>query len=47
MEREIVKTIAGVETKRNTAKVRAYRVVLSELLEQLVKKIEKLEPIND
>ena len=38
---------AGVETKRNAAKVRAYRVVLGEMLEQLVNKIEKLEPINN
>jgi len=38
---------AGIETKGNTAKIRAYKVVLAEMLEQLVKKIEKLEPLND
>ena len=38
---------AGIENKRNTAKIRGYRVVLAELLEQLVNKIEKLEPIDD
>jgi hypothetical protein len=37
---------AGAETKRNAAKVRAYRVVLGEMLEQLVDKIENIEPIN-
>tara|TARA_R100001594_G_scaffold142096_1_gene188727 strand:+ start:111 stop:467 length:357 start_codon:yes stop_codon:yes gene_type:complete len=38
---------AGIETKRNAAKVRAYRVVLSEMLENLIAKIEKIEPVND
>tara|TARA_R100000664_G_scaffold21687_2_gene31055 strand:- start:2451 stop:2807 length:357 start_codon:yes stop_codon:yes gene_type:complete len=38
---------AGIETKGNAAKVRAYRVVLSEMLENLVAKIEKIEPVND
>ena len=38
---------AGVENKRNSAKVRSYRVVLAEMLEQLVTNIEKLEPINN
>jgi hypothetical protein len=38
---------AGIETKRNTAKIRAYRVVLAEMLEQLINKIEKIEPVDD
>ena len=37
---------AGIETKRNSAKIRAYRVVLGEMLHQLVNKIETIEPIN-
>ena len=38
---------AGIETKKNAAKIRSYKLVLAEMLEQLVNKIEKLEPIND
>ena len=38
---------AGIETKKNTGKIRAYRVILAEMLEQLIDKIEKLEPLND
>ena len=38
---------AGIETKRNTAKIRAYRVILSEMLDQLISKIEKLEPTDE
>lgn len=38
---------AGIENKRNAAKVRAYKVILGEMLEQLVEKIEKLDPIHD
>ena len=38
---------AGIETKRNSAKIRAYRVVLAEMLEQLVNKIEKIEPADE
>jgi hypothetical protein len=38
---------AGVETKTNGAKVRAYRVLLAEMLVELVEKIEKIEPVND
>jgi hypothetical protein len=38
---------AGAETKGNTNKVRAYRVLLAEMLAELVEKIEKLEPEND
>ena len=38
---------AGIETKTNGAKVRAYRVLLAEMLVELVEKIEKIEPVND
>jgi len=38
---------AGVETKRNSAVVRAYRIVLDELVQDTVDKIDKIEPIND
>ena len=38
---------AGVETKSNSAVVRAYRIVLDELVQSTVDKIEKIEPIND
>ena len=38
---------AGVETRSNAAVVRAYRVVLDELVQETVNKIDKIEPIND
>ena len=38
---------AGVETKANAAVVRAYRLVLEELVQDVVDKIDKIEPIND
>ena len=38
---------AGVETKSNSAVVRAYREVLHELVQNTVDKIDKIEPIND
>ena len=38
---------AGVETKSNAAVVRAYRLVLDELTQNTVDKIDKIEPIND
>ena len=38
---------AGVETKSNSAVVRAYRLVLDELVQNTVDKIDKIEPIND
>ena len=38
---------AGVETRSNAAVVRAYRVVLDELVQSTVDKIDKIEPIND
>mgnify|MGYP003150135065 FL=1 len=38
---------AGIETKRNAAKIRAYRVLLNEMLQDLIDKIEKLERVYD
>ena len=38
---------AGVETRSNSAVVRAYRVLLDELVQETVDKIDKIEPIND
>ena len=38
---------AGVETRSNAAVVRAYRVVLDELVQDTVNNIDKIEPIND
>jgi hypothetical protein len=38
---------AGVETRSNSAVVRAYRLVLDELVQSTVDKIDKIEPIND
>ena len=38
---------AGVETRSNSAVVRAYRVLLDELVQDTVDKIDKIEPIND
>tara|TARA_R100001530_G_scaffold133380_1_gene106693 strand:- start:950 stop:1306 length:357 start_codon:yes stop_codon:yes gene_type:complete len=39
--------LAAVETKRNQSIVRSYKIVLNELVQDVVNKIEKLEPIND
>ena len=39
--------LAAIETKRNSALVRSYRLLLSEMVHDVVDKIEKLEPIND
>ncbi len=38
---------AGIETKSNSAVVRAYRICLDELTQNTVDKIDKIEPIND
>ena len=38
---------AGVETKANAAVVRAYRLVLEELVQDTVDKIDKIEPIKE
>ena len=39
--------LAAIETKGNAAVVRAYKVLLNEMVQDVVDKIEKLEPIND
>ena len=39
--------LAAIETKRNSAIVRSYRLILTEMVHDVVDKIEKLEPIND
>ena len=39
--------LAGIETKKNASVIRAYRVLLNEMVQDVVDKIEKLEPIND
>ena len=38
---------AGIETKGNAAVVRAYKVVLDQMLQETVDKLDKLEPTND
>ena len=38
---------AGIETKSNSAIVRAYKVVLDQLLQETVSRLDKLEPNND
>jgi hypothetical protein len=38
---------AGIETKRNAAIVRAYKLVLDEILQDVVDKIDKLDPTNE
>ena len=38
---------AGVETKSNAAIVRAYRLVLDEMVQDTVDKIDKIKTIND
>ena len=38
---------AGVETKTNAAVVRAYKVVLDQLLQETVTRLDALEPKND
>jgi hypothetical protein len=38
---------AGVETKTNSAVVRAYKVVLDQLLQETVSRLDSLEPKND
>ena len=38
---------AGIETKTNAAVVRAYKVVLEEMLHEVVEKLDKLEPKHD
>tara|TARA_R100000742_G_C4219362_1_gene43553 strand:+ start:43 stop:402 length:360 start_codon:yes stop_codon:yes gene_type:complete len=38
---------AGIETKTNAAALRAYKVVLDEMLHQTISKLDVLEPTND
>ena len=39
--------LAAIETKRNSTIVRAYKVLLNEMVQDVVDKIEKLEPLDD
>ena len=39
--------IPGIETKRNASIVRAYKVLLNDMVQDVVNKIEKLEPLNE
>jgi hypothetical protein len=39
--------LAAIETKGNAAIVRSYKVLLNEMVQDVVDKIEKLEPIDD
>ena len=39
--------LAAIETKGNSTIVRSYKILLNELVQDVVEKIEKLEPIND
>tara|TARA_R110002012_G_scaffold4652_8_gene21371 strand:+ start:663 stop:1019 length:357 start_codon:yes stop_codon:yes gene_type:complete len=38
---------AGIETKRNAAEVRAYKVVLDQMLQETVERLDKLEPKDE
>jgi len=38
---------AAIETKENAQTVKSYKVLLSEMVQDVVDKIEKLDPIND
>tara|TARA_R100000808_G_C2089095_1_gene110151 strand:- start:394 stop:756 length:363 start_codon:yes stop_codon:yes gene_type:complete len=38
---------AGIETKRNGNTIRSYKIILNEMLQDLVDKMEKLERIYD
>tara|TARA_R100001015_G_scaffold10342_1_gene4072 strand:+ start:290 stop:646 length:357 start_codon:yes stop_codon:yes gene_type:complete len=38
---------AGIETKTNSASIRAYKVVLEQMLQQVIEKLDKLEPTNE
>jgi hypothetical protein len=38
---------AGVETKSNAAAVRAYRVVLDQMLQETVNRLDSLDPTNE
>ena len=38
---------AGIETKRNSAAIKAYKILLDQMLQETVKKLDKLELIDD
>ena len=38
---------AGIETKKNIKKIHSYRVLLNEMVQDVVTKIETLEPLNE
>ena len=38
---------AGIETNKNVSTIRAYKILLNEMLQDLVDKLENLETIND
>ena len=38
---------AGLETKRNSAVIRAYRVLLDQMIQDVAEKLYELEPKND
>ena len=38
---------AGLETKRNAAVIRAYKVVLDQMLHETVERIDSIEPTNE
>ena len=39
--------LAAIETKGNSTIVRSYKILLNDMVQDVVDKIEKLEPIND
>jgi hypothetical protein len=39
--------LAGIETKGNAPIVRSYKILLNDMVQDVVDKIEKLEPIHD
>tara|TARA_R110000824_G_scaffold7656_1_gene34603 strand:- start:969 stop:1325 length:357 start_codon:yes stop_codon:yes gene_type:complete len=38
---------AGIETKTNSAVIRAYKVVLDQMLQEVMGRLDTLEPTND
>ena len=38
---------AGIETKTNSASIRAYKVVLDQMLQEVMGRLDTLEPTND
>ena len=39
--------LAGIETKRNAAVIRAYKVLLEQMIQEVAEKLYELEPKND